>query len=226
MSKRDKPKKDLEGQTVMFNMGKCCEAGDFGDGHECRKKPGEIAFVAAEAGVPDAHGHVYSKEALSQMAEQVNNAPILAAHGMIGEAEAARLHGGRLEMRGTCDPKDIEERPDGTRVVHDLQLHSISVIPADRLVDPRCRFVPAEETGMGIKETETRGYLSDSEFSELESAVLRAKAMFDPEMHSRLTRALWELGNLRKLSDDLLSHASASGLVEHARTLGSREKKE
>lgn len=177
--------------------------------------------------VPDAHGDVYSKEAIAQMAEQVNNPPILAAHGMIGEAEGARLHGGRLAMRGTCDPKDVETLPDGTQVIHALELHSISAIPADKMIDPRCRFVPAEETDMSDEKTEEpTGCLSDAEFNELESAVTRAKAMLDPKMHNMLNRALWELGDLRKLSADLLSQASASGLIEHAEILRSRAKKE
>lgn len=38
--------------------------------------------------------------------------------------------------------------PEDVRVIDDLQLHSFSAIPADQLVDPNCRFLPAHEHKM------------------------------------------------------------------------------
>lgn len=82
----------------------------------------------------------------------------------------------------------------------------------------------AQRYGSAFPEDPTeRGYLSDAELHHLEEVVRRAKDALAPGMHAQLTRALWELGNLRGLTRELMGNASAAGLIEHARALRARE---
>ena len=105
----------------------CCEAGNFNDGHECRKQPGDrVEFLALpRAGVPDALGTAYSEEALKQMAAQAaRGIPVLDKAGVqIGGVVRAKVDKGEI------------------RVVSQIDLHYICTIPREQLVDPRCVVV-------------------------------------------------------------------------------------
>lgn len=112
------------------------------------------------------------------------------------------------------------------RVINDLEFHSVSVIPIERSLDPNCRFIPAKETKMADdQDFDAKGFLSDQELRAVELAVGRAKDMLAPDTYGRLTRALWELQSLRSLTRELFGTAAAAGLIEHERTLRSREAK-
>lgn len=187
------------------------------------------------AGIPDAHREVYSEGAIRSLTEQAKRGVPVVDHAGV---QIGGTVGGEVARDG-----DV-------RVLADLQLHQISLVSRENLVDPNCVFVSTPEVfipthkhkappvGAEKEEAmadsitkaeghpEAKGYLSEKELVLLEGAVRRAKDMLAPETYDRLTRALWELGNLRELSRRLLDEASVVGLIEHSGVLRSRAAKE
>ncbi|HUU21967.1 MAG TPA: hypothetical protein VM389_05470 [Phycisphaerae bacterium] len=103
-----------------------------------KKKVERIRMKVAlpKAGVPDAHGTVYSEEAIKQMAEQAERGvPVL---------DRTEIPAG-VQIGGTVGATKDE---DGVRVLTDIQLDYIAVIPKEQLVDKNCVFLPAQEHEM------------------------------------------------------------------------------
>lgn len=100
--------------------------------------------------VPDAHGRVYSKAALKSLVAGTKgkSLPVLDRRG----------GGVGVQIGGTGEVKVDES---GRRVIAEIQLDHIGLVPTNKLLDPRC--VVVKETDMEAPEPDVTRMLAEQE---------------------------------------------------------------
>lgn len=114
--------------------------------HESGGKQRLMFDMGLSTEVPDAHGRIYSKEALKSLAAGAKgkSVPVLDAAG--------------VQIGGTGEV-NVDES--GRRVISEIQLDYVCAIPKEQLVDPRC--VVVKETDMEAPEPDVTRMLAEQE---------------------------------------------------------------